>query len=1408
MNAQPTYFDSVRQRAAARWDQLEQDPELAGPWHQLFKQVQSPRHVLSELLQNADDVGATEASVRIDSATFIFEHNGNDFSEEDFASLCRFGYSNKRAMHTIGFRGIGFKSTFSLGGCVNLFTPSLAICFRRERFTEPNWLSERTETHGKTRVVVAIADRHRQREIEKNLEEWLKSPVSLIFFKNIRRLQIGDQEMHWGSLGPGPIPESEWVALNDDAGSAQLLVRSDDEPFPEDALEEVREERMLGIREEMEFPPCKVEIVLGAEGRLYVVLPTGIRTELPFACNAPFIQDPARLKIKDPETSPTNRWLLERTGKLTASTMLRWLNQTDMPTVERAGAYGLLPDVDRDDSSLEGICGTIVEEAFKEDIEDQSLLLTENGNLVPEKQGVVIPDQLFDVWPADQAASILDEAGRPALCRHIELSDRKKIVRWGMVDQIDKRKLLGTLQANHLPRPGTWRQLLNLWTYIAPELAGYGHHIIAEDVRIVPVQGKDVLYASSEAVRLGEKKLLQSENDWGFLSGHLLVLNQNWPRFLAEQRRYASDDSDSSATESAEAAYAILEKIGLDDTSDVNKVINSVAAEFFSQDNIGLEGCIQLAQITAKLNANVDDQFRYVTRDLRLRSGDTGIVYDGVGELEELLPDAQREAKLLHHGYSKEFASCSQEDWHKWIASGRANLLTFVPLAPWRTRIYGRARVQQEARTRGFRGEFSYPYVTNEFVVEDWDFDEAYWHHWKSLAADDERLWAKLTACVLVQREAYWSRAKSSRLLQVATTGNTKAITDIPVLPSWALRFRDFPCLPDTHGVYRKPDELLRRTPETESLLNVEPFVHALLDRENKRPILDLIGVRSTPAGPERFLERLRALAQTNSPPVREVEKWYSRLDQVVDACSTEDFQKIKSAFRTEKLILTQDGVWESTPAVFLSFDEGDVPDAEIIRSSVNDLALWRKLGVADRPTAELALEWLKGLPVDNLLTQEDGRRVRALLTRLPIRIWEECGRWLNLAGEWTAADDLSYSLTMQSLVPWQHLHRWVKQETADLRRLPEEVISNPPFSHLGTLATHVEERFHRDPQIAGGNVKKDWLTALGTVLRRVELDTDEDTQRVRALANSLSRTKWRVAPSLEIIPYMDGTPAGTPRRTDVLWLDDTLFVDHLPKAKLARRVPEEIAKAFEREDIKAALHYSFERPAQDVREYLEENFKLSASSTVPDEISGAAEPQQREEDDGPGPAADTKADEESVEWDGSEYECVVVPEEDDTQDVDTPEPADEPEPNVDVEVNHRRTRLRPNPTRPEIIERYAKSQGFRRDGNDRFFCQDGSWIARTNGSSFPWERRTASGDHLRYYWPKDHCLEREPLQLEADIWRLIDQQPESYAIILSDIDGHPVEITGARLRAMCDEGEVTLFPATYRLVYGDDRHS
>lgn len=1404
-NSPPPYFEGIRAGASARWDQLEADPELAGPWHQLFKQVQSPRHILSELLQNADDAGASEANVSIDDGRFVFEHNGEDFIAAHFASICRFGYSNKRALHTIGFRGIGFKSTFSLGDRVELVTPTLAIEFDRSRFTQPHWMPEKSLTAGTTRVEVAISSDLRRQEVEKNLAEWLKSPVSLLFFRNIRKLRIGDESVHWQSLGPGPVGQSEWMALDEKAQDPFLLVRSSEEAFPEEALEEIRQERMLGVEDSGEFPPCRVEIVLGAKGRLYVVLPTGVETKLPFACNAPFIQDPARLKIKDPAISPTNRWLLERAGQLAAQAMERWIGDASIGLQDRAVAYGLLPDVDREASDLEGMCAAIAELAFDNAIKDKPILLTDEGQLVSSKAAIIMPPAVFEVWPAEQAMALLDEDGRPAFLRHVSAANRTKLKNWGFIEEFTKDDLLERLAEVHLPRPATWRHLLNLWAYIAPEVTGYDCSDPSA-LRIVPVQGQDVLYSAAEVVRLGEKKLLQSDDDWSFLSEHLIVLNQNWTRFLADQRREKAGDKDQ-RKDPAQAALDVLEEIGLNDTSDVNSVIELVAEAYFSSGQPKLADCVRLAQIAAKLNASPGAAFRYAAADRKLRGTNNTILFDEDGTLDGLLPKAVRETQLLHPDYSASFTSCSRDEWLRWVGSGRSGLQTFAPLVSKRISIYGRARIIAEAKARGQKGTLSYPYVTDSFEIEDWDYAADYWRYWEAEAVGDPSFWTKLSARIFAQRETYWSRASGARIVQIATTGSRRAVSWEALAAGWILKLREKPCLPDTRNTPHVPADLLRRTSETESFIDVEPFVQGILDREATRPLLDLLGVRKTPSGPEQLLKRLRALAGVQRAPVPEVEKWYRRLDGMLDACSTADAQSVRDAFQTEKLILAHDGSWVTASTVFLHADEEDVPGAAIIRASVGDLSLWRRVGVADRPSADVALKWLNSLESGSTLAPDEARRVRALIVKYPIRIWQECGHWMNLLGEWAPVSTLEFVFSLQGLIKWSHLHDWVKRKTADCQRLAADVMQTPPFAALPALSQFVEERFNQPSLLGGLHESRAWLTAFGRQLGRIELADAAETERVRNVAKAIEGTTWFTAPKLEVIPYLDGVPAGTARLTDILWHRGKLFVTPLSKAKLAKRVPEEIGKSLS-SDIQAALAYAFERSPEDIQAYLEENFSLG-----PDRVEQLVVGEERHD----------QADEHGQHADAEDRPLSPSPELSkpdniETDDVMLDEAVEEPttapaHPDQPVDPNREllpsdvlaKPRPAPRPARPSVIARFAYAKGYKADGDDRFFHSDGSWIGRANGSRFPWECRSSSGEVLCYYYPKEHCLELEPLQIEADVWGLLDQRPTDYSFILTTPDGEPVEMTGSRLCEMREGGEITIHPATYRLVYDLD---
>lgn len=1396
----PEFFDRIRSNAARRWQQLEADPELAGPWHQLFKQVQSPRHVLSELLQNADDAGATNASVDIVDGFFVFSHNGEDFREEHFASLCRFGYSNKRALHTIGFRGIGFKSTFSLGETVQLKTPTLSVSFDKSRFTEPRWM-DLAETHPQlTQVRVQIGDQNRLRELEKNLKEWLASPVSLLFFKNIRAMRIGDSEVCWSSCGNGPVAGSEWMALNNGEKSRFLLVRSDAEAFPEDCLAEIRKERLLGVDQDMDFPPCKVEIVLGAKGRLYVVLPTGVETSLPFACNAPFIQDPARLKIKDPETSPTNQWLLGRIGRLAATSMLEWLDSGSIELPDRASAYDFLPDVDRNDNSLDGSCATLVEEAVEQRLVGATLLLGADNRLYPVGDCIALAHELAEVWSPEHAARLFDDQGRQPLSTTVSEMNRKKLLHWRLLDEVSREKVLLTLQAQHLPKPETWRQLLLLWAYLSPEFTRYRFGFDYKALRILPVQGHDVLYSSNEVVRLGDKRLLQSDEDWDFIAGHMRVLNQNWTRYLSEQRRQGAAGENFNSRSFVDAAYAandVLRVIDLRESSDVSDVVEQVSSHFFASETLTLKDCVRFAQIAAKLGATIGSSFRYVTRDGVLRSHSDSLLYDRDGFLESILAPEWCDVHFLNESYfSAEPQSCSREEWFSWLSSERSRLAGFPPLVTTESNINRRPQFLSELSKRGFDAAINYPYVTSFFQIVDWDFAAEHWEYWTEMAKDRPQLWGEIMERIFSQPKSYWAGTKSARALQVGSTGSRKSVTHEQIHPAWILKFRALPCLRDTRGFHHEPGDLLRRTPETESLIDVEPFVHGLLDNETTRPLLDLLGVRSSPPGPNRLLDRLRALAKADKPPVHEVEKWYRRLDQMANNCTTSDMRSIVEAFQTEKILLTEEGVWSNAGTVFLSMNDGSLPGIDLIRIGVRDLMLWRKVGVADQPSADLLIKWLDTLPSGVPLPIDDLKRVRTILSQHPVRVWTETRHWLNLASEWVDIDTLCYGLSMQSLVAYKHLHDSIKQKTADFQRMSVELIELAPFDRLPALASIIEERITR-PVDSSEAFKVTWIRSLGSALERIEQEDSDESVRLRALATRLSATKLCKCDDLEIVPYIAGMPVGTARSAEAVWLDELLYTEDRPPAKLQKAIVQALGSPFKRQDIVEAISACYERSSDYVHEYMQANFKLLlVNEAGPVQEPASPEPAVRNEiavpvgEQSAFPSKQTSANQTDPNP-GEAREMAEFTEEQVRADPDVVSDSEE------IKVVAAKQKV----AKVNMIERFARAMGFRADGEGRFLKEDGTRLIKAPSSRFSWEKYNAHGELLQYYLPKEHSLEREPLQIEADIWGLLEQRPKLYSLILCDPDGQPIEVSGEKLCNMRDEGVVKVFPATYRLV-------
>ena len=425
-----------------------------------------------------------------------------------------------------------------------------------------------------------------------------------------------------------------------------------------------------------------------------------------------------------------------------------------------------------------------------------------------------------------------------------------------------------------------------------------------------------------------------------------------------------------------------------------------------------------------------------------------------------------------------------------------------------------------------------------------------------------------------------------------------------------------------------------------------------------------------------------------------------------------------------------------------------------------------------------------EGLPSNAKVNATQTRRIRRLMPAYPGRIWAECSHWLNLEGAWVPNDTLAYSLTMQSLVPWDHLFPGVKGKTADFKSLSSETCQSHPFSALSTLADAIEERFQGQAGLPNPQ-ERPWLIALGTGLQRIVLDEPNQMERVRGLAHRLSQTRWQVAGGLKSEPYIDGTPIGTPRPIDVLWRADLLYVQEGSAAKAAKLVPAEIAKAFNLQVITEAIKLCYERSPDFVHEYLEDNFDLAPpiDEDEPDRLSTQEVPANSGEEQSV--VVDLPRVEQSPEDLRPEQATPLT----DKDNGDDEPPASRPQ--------------RPaRPPRQNLIERFAQARGFAMNGTEKFDHTDGMSLERTSGNVFPWELKSALGDILQYYWPDEHCIQQEPLQLDADIWELCQQYPGLYSLVLINEDGAPIQIPGSKLVDMRKQDRLVLYPATYRLEY------
>ena len=123
------------------------DPCVKGIRHLLTdKLYPDTAHFIYELLQNAEDVQATEIMFRLTPEKLIAEHNGQPFTEENIEDITSIPEESHK-VNKIGQHGLGFKSVFGYTNTPHIYSGEFAFKIRDLIVPEPiSPLNEQTST--------------------------------------------------------------------------------------------------------------------------------------------------------------------------------------------------------------------------------------------------------------------------------------------------------------------------------------------------------------------------------------------------------------------------------------------------------------------------------------------------------------------------------------------------------------------------------------------------------------------------------------------------------------------------------------------------------------------------------------------------------------------------------------------------------------------------------------------------------------------------------------------------------------------------------------------------------------------------------------------------------------------------------------------------------------------------------------------------------------------------------------------------------------------------------------------------------------------------------------------------------------------------------------------------------------
>ena len=286
-------------------------------------------HFIYELLQNAEDTGATEAEFLLSSDALMFEHDGRPFDEPDIRGITDIGEGTKAEdKDKIGRFGIGFKAVFAYSESPRIWSPTYS--FEVSEMVLPSELPENASLGNRTRFEFPFnSEKKPQQQAFLEVQDGLNeiSDKTLLFLSHIEGIQ-------WRIVGGR---EGRLLRIPHSDHHIEILREIDDKPTesshflrftePVDGLERQYaaiafdlEPLANGGTSEVQnaFAEC-YRIVPADRGCVAVYFTAAKETSnLRFHVHAPFVPELSRSSVKD---TPANEPLFRQLAGLGAQSL-------------------------------------------------------------------------------------------------------------------------------------------------------------------------------------------------------------------------------------------------------------------------------------------------------------------------------------------------------------------------------------------------------------------------------------------------------------------------------------------------------------------------------------------------------------------------------------------------------------------------------------------------------------------------------------------------------------------------------------------------------------------------------------------------------------------------------------------------------------------------------------------------------------------------------------------------------------------------------------------------------------------------------------------------------------------------------------------------------------------------------